>query len=352
MAQITVLESEEQGLIGRSFELAGNTVWIGRGEDADVVVREKAVSRRHVSIEVTPEGTFLVDNGSGNGTFLNGARVTRSCLKDGDTILVGRTALRITGLPDDEKTLLLQIQPALRAGELPHDAQTFLTPIKADLPARSVAPPIPRRPEPPPSAPPTAAPRPPAPPSPALRPPAPPSPARRAAPPPPPVPAMPVHAPAPPPISRVAAAVRTGTSPAGFWIRVLAWLVDSLILGVAMTVLLLPLSYLAAKKAATDPAAATAIFAIAYVLSTAAVIGYLLVFWSKSGATPGKKVLRLKIVREDGVEPMGVGKAFLRIVGYFLSSLALGIGYLMVAFTNGKRGLHDMVAGTRVVRLG
>jgi uncharacterized RDD family membrane protein YckC len=163
---------------------------------------------------------------------------------------------------------------------------------------------------------------------------------------------MPAHVSAPPPIPHVPAAAQVGTSPAGFWIRVLAWLVDSLILGVAMTVLLLPFSYFAAKKAATDPAAATAIFAVAYVLSTAASLCYLLVFWSKSGATPGKKLLRLKIVREDGVEPMGVGKAFLRIVGYFLSSLVLGIGYLMVAFTNGKRGLHDMVAGTRVVRLG
>lgn len=48
---------------------------------------------------------------------------------------------------------------------------------------------------------------------------------------------------------------------------------------------------------------------------------------------------------------MTYGKAFLRWVGYSISGLTLGIGYLMVAFTKQKQGLHDKIAGTYVIRL-
>jgi uncharacterized RDD family membrane protein YckC len=146
--------------------------------------------------------------------------------------------------------------------------------------------------------------------------------------------------------------VQIDAPPAGFWIRVLASLVDSLILGALLAVVLVPLSIVAVKKASTDAGAAAGLLTIGYLVSTAVSLGYTLFFWSRSGATPGKKILRLKIVREDGVEPMGLGKALLRLLGYLLSSIVLGVGYLMVGFTQGKRGLHDMVAGTRVVRLG
>ena len=53
---------------------------------------------------------------------------------------------------------------------------------------------------------------------------------------------------------------------------------------------------------------------------------------------------------EDGSSPIGMGRAALRVVGYALSFLVLGIGFLMILF--GGRGLHDHIAGTRVVRRG
>lgn len=49
-------------------------------------------------------------------------------------------------------------------------------------------------------------------------------------------------------------------------------------------------------------------------------------------------------------ESLELGPAVLRYLGYFASTLLLGIGYLMVAFTPQKRGLHDYIAGTVVVR--
>ncbi len=51
---------------------------------------------------------------------------------------------------------------------------------------------------------------------------------------------------------------------------------------------------------------------------------------------------------ENGA-PLGFGGALIRLLGYMLSSLIFCIGYLMVAFTDRKRGLHDMIAGTVVI---
>ncbi len=59
--------------------------------------------------------------------------------------------------------------------------------------------------------------------------------------------------------------------------------------------------------------------------------------------------LGLKIVTAQGGK-LTWGKAILRYVGYFVSGIILGIGYLMVFFTENKKGLHDMIAGTRVVK--
>jgi uncharacterized RDD family membrane protein YckC len=75
---------------------------------------------------------------------------------------------------------------------------------------------------------------------------------------------------------------------------------------------------------------------------------YLLVGWARSGRTFGKMLCGIRIVRENGT-PLGFGGAVVRLLGYMLSSLIFCIGYLMVAFTDRKRGLHDMVAGTVVV---
>jgi uncharacterized RDD family membrane protein YckC len=76
---------------------------------------------------------------------------------------------------------------------------------------------------------------------------------------------------------------------------------------------------------------------------------YMVGFWVADGATPGKKVFGLRVQMVNG-EPIGIGAGLLRYVGYYVSGLTLGIGFLMVAFTPEKRGLHDYIAGTVVVR--
>jgi uncharacterized RDD family membrane protein YckC len=75
---------------------------------------------------------------------------------------------------------------------------------------------------------------------------------------------------------------------------------------------------------------------------------YSVVFIGWKGATPGKMLFKIKVVQPDG-SPITFGRAFLRYIGYFISSIILGIGYIMAFFDNEKRALHDRIAGTRVI---
>ncbi len=71
-----------------------------------------------------------------------------------------------------------------------------------------------------------------------------------------------------------------------------------------------------------------------------------------TGQTLGKWATGLRIERIDG-EELGIGRALVRhFVGYPLSFLILGLGFLIAALTPSGRGLHDMIAGTIVVREG
>jgi uncharacterized RDD family membrane protein YckC len=71
-----------------------------------------------------------------------------------------------------------------------------------------------------------------------------------------------------------------------------------------------------------------------------------------TGVTVGKWATGLRIEQNDGAD-IGMGRALLRhFVGYPLSFLLFGVGFLLPAFTSRGRGLHDIIAGTVVVREG
>ncbi len=86
-----------------------------------------------------------------------------------------------------------------------------------------------------------------------------------------------------------------------------------------------------------------------FALQVALNIAYVICFWSAKGATPGKMIMGIQITKHDG-EEIGFGTALLRYVGYYVSWITLGIGFLMIAFSREKRGLHDHIAGTVVVK--
>ncbi len=79
---------------GEVFPLpAGRSLLIGRRTDADVVLHDDGVSRRHATIEVDDRGARLEDLGSANGTFVDGVRIREARLVDGTRIAVGGATL-------------------------------------------------------------------------------------------------------------------------------------------------------------------------------------------------------------------------------------------------------------------
>ena len=68
------------------------------------------------------------------------------------------------------------------------------------------------------------------------------------------------------------------------------------------------------------------------------------------GRTVGKALMRVKVVRADGGR-VSIGRAFGRYLAYYLNWMTFGIGFLVIAFNPQKRGLHDLIVDTRVVKL-
>jgi uncharacterized RDD family membrane protein YckC len=141
---------------------------------------------------------------------------------------------------------------------------------------------------------------------------------------------------------------------AGFWIRLLASLIDSIILGVVNSILQFTLLRPLLGISEIDPNPAS-VLAAAGAVGTLGLLGMVLacsyesIFIAQMGATPGKMALGMKVVRPDGSR-VDLGRAVGRYFGKLLSAIILLIGYIMIAFDSEKRGLHDMICDTRVVR--
>jgi uncharacterized RDD family membrane protein YckC len=75
-----------------------------------------------------------------------------------------------------------------------------------------------------------------------------------------------------------------------------------------------------------------------------------LLFWAERQATPGKLVLGLRIVDAETGDTPTMGRLTLRYVGYLISALPLGLGYLWALWDRRNQGWHDKMAGTLVVR--
>ena len=137
---------------------------------------------------------------------------------------------------------------------------------------------------------------------------------------------------------------------AGFWIRFVACLLDSLILGAVQFGIGLAFGFAGEAVIGSD-GDSLALSLVTWLCSTVVGVTYYIFFTGYNGQTPGKMALRIQVVRTDGTT-VGYGKAFLReVLGKFVSAIILGIGYLMAAFDRDKQALHDRIAGTYVIRL-
>jgi uncharacterized RDD family membrane protein YckC len=141
--------------------------------------------------------------------------------------------------------------------------------------------------------------------------------------------------------------------PAGAGERLAAALVDAALVSAGQIVLVSPIFlYWWPRELPSNPGDVPflpiLLSLLLLMLATLLSAVYFVYGWGVRGATPGKRLLGLAVEGEDGRFPIGAAAAAARLVGYFVSGLALGIGFLMVAVHG--RGLHDRIAKTRVVR--
>jgi len=127
----------------------------------------------------------------------------------------------------------------------------------------------------------------------------------------------------------------------GFWTRFGAKFLDGVVLGITNNVLGIGIGALGMPALPTFGAVMLVQFAIS--------AAYTVYFLTNHGATPGKMACGLKVIRSDG-SPLTPGRAFGRYGAEMLSGFTFGIGYIMAAFDDEKRTLHDRICDTRVVK--
>jgi len=125
---------------------------------------------------------------------------------------------------------------------------------------------------------------------------------------------------------------------AGFWIRVLAFIIDSVILYVINLIVGVVLNPSTTGRSG---------------IQTLLGIIYFTYFWSASslwpGQTVGDKLLNLRVIKTDSTD-LTIVQAFIRYVGLVVSILVIFIGVIWVAFDPNKQGWHDKIAGTYVIK--
>ena len=128
--------------------------------------------------------------------------------------------------------------------------------------------------------------------------------------------------------------------------RVLAGLIDFGIVSLMLLTLLYLTSQVGGHSVRLLPNAALAALGVIGTLMT---LGYYLFFWGLSGQTLGKLLTGSRVIREDG-KPLGLKLAIARVIGFLLSALPLGAGFIGLWSDHQRRGWHDRLASSKVVR--
>lgn len=161
-----------------------------------------------------------------------------------------------------------------------------------------------------------------------------------------------------PPVPATLAGMPAGTAvgteelpKAGYWIRFVAFGIDTLVVLLVQGVLALAMGLTIGAVGRGNPEAIFAMGWLATLVSLMIGTVYYVFFTGYGGQTPGKMATGIRVICCDGGE-VGFGRAFFReVFGKFISGLLLGAGYLMIAFDRQKQGLHDKIADTFVIRL-
>jgi len=148
--------------------------------------------------------------------------------------------------------------------------------------------------------------------------------------------------PPPPPAS---AGPAPGWRYGGFWRRLVAYIVDAIIVGIVLGVLLSPLT----RTVVVTDGGVTVNYG-ASGLQTLLSAVYFIALWTLRGQTIGMMLLGLRVVRQSDGGPIDFVTALIRYVMLIVGFAVILLGVIWVAFDGRKRGWHDMVAKTYVIR--
>jgi uncharacterized RDD family membrane protein YckC len=131
---------------------------------------------------------------------------------------------------------------------------------------------------------------------------------------------------------------------ATFWDRLLAFVLDNIILAL----LILPLLFLVFGRALLVDTTLLET-PVGYTIQYGGALAYLVLFWKYRSATPGKILMDMSIVDADTGGKPTTGRLLLRYIGYYVSAIPLLLGFFWIAFDKRKQGFHDKLANTVVI---
>ena len=166
----------------------------------------------------------------------------------------------------------------------------------------------------------------------------------------------------PPPVEPTGPA--PGVQFAGHGARLGAYILDAILVGFAATVafVVLVIVLFGSLDLAIDAngevvvgdtgaaAASVGLFIVGSIVITVLALLYFPFFWARGGATPGMKVAGIRVVNDRDGSRIGWGAGLLRLVGWWVSSAVFYIGFVWILVDSRRRGWHDLIAGTCVIR--
>ncbi len=150
-------------------------------------------------------------------------------------------------------------------------------------------------------------------------------------------------------LDQAISSTQIAATPAGFWIRLAAFSIDGLALGLFSSLVILLFTNIPVGEAWSQLFGSDVSWKT-QVISEFIGMAYYTFSIGKWGQTLGKALTGLKVTRLDGTR-ITYWRSFARYLSYYLSFLTLGLGFLFIAFSSRKRGLHDHICDTQVIKL-
>ena len=139
--------------------------------------------------------------------------------------------------------------------------------------------------------------------------------------------------------------------------RLVAYIIDSIIVSIVVVIIFTIGAFALGSGATvegnrvTDISSGSAIIAtILFIVGFLVGILYFPFFWARGGQTPGMKPFGLRIVRDRDGTDIGWGAASLRLLGMYVASSVFYLGFIWIFVDKRRRGWHDLIAGTVVIK--